>query len=91
MTTLRIASLFLLAAAAFGATNYSYDAAGRLTKVDYGGGKTLTYTYDNAGNLLSRISTSASVTPSNKTASPEQKSAQKKIVTPEPSASNRQH
>lgn len=90
MTTLRIASLSLLAVAAFGATNYSYDAAGRLTKVDYGGGKTLTYTYDNAGNLLSRISTSASVTPTNKKKLPEQKTAEKKNKAPEPAASNRQ-
>ena len=90
MTTLRTASLFLFAVAAFGGSNYSYDAAGRLTKVDYGGGKTLTYTYDNAGNLLSRTSTSASVTPSN-TAAPEQKAAEKTPVAPERSASKSRH
>lgn len=30
---------------------YSYDAVGRLTLADYGGGNTITYTYDNAGNV----------------------------------------
>jgi uncharacterized protein (TIGR03437 family) len=34
--------------------NYSYDAAGRLTKVDYGANGTITYTYDKGGNVLSR-------------------------------------
>lgn len=38
---------------------YTYDDAGRLTKVDYGNGQTITYTYDSAGNLLSRTVTSA--------------------------------
>jgi len=33
---------------------YSYDSAGRLTKVDYGNGTGITYAYDNAGNLLNR-------------------------------------
>jgi YD repeat-containing protein len=32
---------------------YTYDAAGRLIRVDYGG-KGFAYTYDNNGNLLSR-------------------------------------
>lgn len=33
---------------------YSYDTAGRLTQVDYGGGKRIEYVYDPAGNLLRR-------------------------------------
>src|ERR1700743_2921763 len=33
---------------------YSYDAAGRLAKADYGAAGVITYTYDKAGNLLSR-------------------------------------
>lgn len=37
------------------AVNYTYDAAGRLAKVDYGNGVSITYTYDKAGNLLSRV------------------------------------
>jgi uncharacterized protein (TIGR03437 family) len=37
------------------AVNYSYDASGRLTKVDYGSAGSITYTYDRAGNLLSRV------------------------------------
>lgn len=34
--------------------SYSYDAVGRLIKADYGNGTSITYTYDKAGNLLSR-------------------------------------
>jgi uncharacterized protein (TIGR03437 family) len=37
------------------AVNYSYDAAGRLTRVDYGAGGAINYTYDKAGNLISRL------------------------------------
>lgn len=36
------------------AVNYSYDAAGRLVKVDYGSAGSIAYTYDNAGNVTSR-------------------------------------
>ena len=39
--------------------NYTYDEAGRLTRVSYPNGATITYTYDTAGNLLSRQVTSA--------------------------------
>jgi len=34
--------------------NYSYDAAGRLAKIDYGTAGSISYTYDKAGNLLNR-------------------------------------
>ena len=34
--------------------NYTYDAAGRLVKVDYGNGSVIAYAYDNAGNLTAR-------------------------------------
>ena len=48
----------LLAAALFAAAvKYDYDAAGRLTRVDYGDGRTINYTYDNNGNLLKREAT----------------------------------
>jgi len=40
-----------------GTITYTYDDAGRLTKVDYGDGTTIEYTYDNAGNLLQRVVT----------------------------------
>ena len=57
---LRTISLILLAAALCADTvNYTYDAAGRRAVVDYGNGRTITYVYDNAGNLLSRTATSA--------------------------------
>lgn len=32
--------------------SHSYDLAGRLVASDYGGGKSTSYAYDNAGNLL---------------------------------------
>ena len=41
------------------AVTYTYDAAGRLTAVDYGNGAKITYTYDPAGNVLSKTVTSA--------------------------------
>lgn len=44
----------LLALALAAAVNYSYDAAGRLIRIDYGAGGSIAYTYDKAGNLLSR-------------------------------------
>jgi uncharacterized protein (TIGR03437 family) len=43
--------------------NYTYDAAGRLIKVDYGNGSTITYTYDKSGNLLTRSVQSGSSGP----------------------------
>ncbi len=45
------------------AVNYTYDAAGRLTGVDYGNGTTIAYTYDNNGNLLSRTVTATASQP----------------------------
>jgi YD repeat-containing protein len=32
--------------------SYTYDAAGRIVAADYGAGKSTSYAYDNAGNLL---------------------------------------
>jgi uncharacterized protein (TIGR03437 family) len=43
--------------------NYTYDSAGRLTKIDYGPGGSITYTYDNAGNILSRTVSGGSNAP----------------------------
>jgi YD repeat-containing protein len=51
--------LLLLATLAGASTTYTYDAAGRLTSVNYGNGTVLSYTYDKAGNLLQRSITSA--------------------------------
>jgi YD repeat-containing protein len=50
---LGLLSIFATLAAA-SATTYIYDAAGRLTGVNYGS-VAITYTYDKAGNLLSRL------------------------------------
>jgi YD repeat-containing protein len=41
------------------AIQYTYDQAGRLTSVDYGGGARIAYAYDANGNLLLRQATSA--------------------------------
>ena len=49
--------LLICMAGAASAANitYTYDAAGRLTTADYGGGKSIAYTYDNNGNLLQQV------------------------------------
>jgi YD repeat-containing protein len=36
------------------AETYTYDSAGRLTGVSYGDGSSISYTYDNNGNILTR-------------------------------------
>ena len=46
----------------FAGVNYSYDAAGRLIKIDYGAAGSIAYTYDKAGNLLSRSVSSSGAT-----------------------------
>ncbi|MDQ6704751.1 MAG: RHS repeat protein [Acidobacteriota bacterium] len=74
---IRFATLVLAAAVASGAVNYSYDGAGRLAKVDYGNGKSIAYTYDKAGNLLSRTAISGGSLPSK-----DQPSSVKKQSTP---------
>ena len=57
--------LLLISLPLAAAVSYTYDAAGRLIKVDYGNGSTITYTYDKAGNMLSRTLTpSAAPAPS---------------------------
>jgi len=42
-------------AALAGSVSYSYDAVGRLARVDFPNGKSIVYTYDPAGNMLSRV------------------------------------
>jgi uncharacterized protein (TIGR03437 family) len=56
-------AFLLTAAISAAAITYSYDSAGRLTKVDYGNGSVTTYTYDKNGNLLSRSTQNGSTTP----------------------------
>jgi uncharacterized protein RhaS with RHS repeats len=49
-----------------GVVNYTYDSAGRLTRVDYGTSGAITYSYDKAGNVLSRTTEAGSApAPSN--------------------------
>jgi hypothetical protein len=50
----QIVLILIAAQLTFAAVNYSYDAAGRLVKIDYGLSGSLNYSYDKAGNLLSR-------------------------------------
>ena len=53
-----ISSILVLAPPPAAAQAYTYDAAGRLTSVDYGGGVVTTYTYDPSGNIT-QIETTA--------------------------------
>ena len=55
--------IFAAPYAAAGTINYIYDNAGRLTGADYGGGKSIFYTYDANGNLLQRKINLATVSP----------------------------
>lgn len=57
MLCLAVAGLITLQA---DTASYTYDAAGRLTQVQYSNGQTIAYTYDAAGNLLTRTVTGAS-------------------------------
>lgn len=60
-----IISLFIAASFAVAASvNYTYDATGRLTVIDYGAGGSITYTYDAAGNITSRVVQAGSMSPS---------------------------
>ena len=52
--TKNLAILNILCLPLIAAVNYTYDATGRLVKIDYGNGSTITYTYDKAGNVLSK-------------------------------------
>ena len=57
-------SLLLFAATLVADTvQYTYDAVGRLTNVAYANGTSIAYTYDKAGNLLSRVVTAANAGP----------------------------
>src|SRR5579885_1634639 len=51
---MRLISILLLPIALSAAVTYSYDAAGRPTRIDYGASGSISYTYDKSGNLLSR-------------------------------------
>jgi YD repeat-containing protein len=55
IASLSLAPAILLAATTFAATQYQYDALGRLVRVRYDNGKEIVYTYDAAGNRLQRV------------------------------------
>ena len=50
-----LASLSLCLIPWASADSYTYDLLNRLTRVDYGGGKSITYNYDPAGNIVSIV------------------------------------
>ena len=91
---LRWAVFILITQLAVAAVTYSYDDAARLTKVDYGDGRTITYVYDKAGNLLSRTATPANsaTQPKAQASKPDQKPSRKArpaTETANPSASSK--
>ena len=54
MRTISIIGLSLAAACQILAATYSYDAGGRLIKIDYGASGAVVYGYDASGNMVSR-------------------------------------
>lgn len=60
--TILFALLLLPVGQTFAAT-YSYDELNRLTKVSYANGKTLSYSYDAAGNILTSVLTAPNTAP----------------------------
>lgn len=50
-----VIGLGLMLSAAAKADTYTYDAQGRLTRVDYTSGGYVTYTYDDAGNRTQQV------------------------------------
>lgn len=57
-----LAGLLLVASASVvlaGSAVYTYDTLGRLSKVTYGNGVVVTYTYDAAGNRTAQVITGA--------------------------------
>jgi len=48
-------ALLILTAASAQEIRYRYDASGRLTRADLGGGRTIVYTYNSAGDLIRRV------------------------------------
>ncbi len=57
LSSLMLVFLLVLHITPVYAETYTYDTAGRLTKVAYNDGSTITYSYDNTGNLLQRVVT----------------------------------
>jgi YD repeat-containing protein len=55
LSLLVFVSLLALHPTSVHADTYTYDTIGRLTKVTYEDASSITYVYDNAGNLLKRV------------------------------------
>ncbi len=58
MYKLIISAFLMLGGSAIyaGSANYTYDNLGRVTKVTYSNGKSVTYSYDAAGNRVTVVS-----------------------------------
>jgi YD repeat-containing protein len=67
MLRLAVLALVLVAAPALSQQQeelrYTWDANGRLTRVDYGNGRAINYTYDAAGRLVRRVVEAPEATP----------------------------
>jgi YD repeat-containing protein len=59
MSVFIAAILLLVICCAAETVNYTYDGAGRLTRIDYASGVSISYSYDAAGNILNRQVTKA--------------------------------
>jgi len=57
LSSFMLALLLALITTPVYAETYTYDTVGRLTTVAYDDGSTITYNYDNTGNLLQRVVT----------------------------------
>ena len=65
-----ILCLFLSIPAFAATVQYTYDSLNRLTRVDYGAGAIIAYSYDSNGNRLTKTETSADIVPPFTTANP---------------------
>ena len=72
-----------------GTITYTYDDAGRLIRVDYGGGVSIIYTYDPAGNLLERQVQGGTPEPTIPTVSPQGQGVESPLPPPQPGADER--
>ena len=68
MRLLPILLIVLTPLAAQEEVRYSYDKIGRITRVEYPGGRAIAYTYDSAGRLVRREFVAAAAAPASRPA-----------------------
>jgi YD repeat-containing protein len=88
MKTILLGLTLFAASAMAGTETYSYDAAGRLIAVDYGGGVVVRYTYDKNGNILSQNAGGKSDAAGNSAAKPKPRQVPVKKPQPRDSPEN---